>query len=102
MSLLFRRALLLGFGLLLSACASVGPSIAPRTSTPPPQLTQASILSTINEARRANGGHKPMTYNVKLEAACKTQIGLMIEKDRLEHDLGMKPRARTSGKSVVR
>jgi uncharacterized protein YkwD len=82
-------------GLLLSACASVGPSIVPRSSTPPPQLTQASILSAINEARRANGGHKPMSYNVKLEAACKTQVALMIEKDQLAHDLGMKPRART-------
>jgi uncharacterized protein YkwD len=82
-------------GLLLSACASVGPSIVPRSSTLPPQLTQASILSAINEARRANGGHKPMSYNVKLEAACKTQVALMIEKDQLAHDLGMKPRART-------
>ena len=82
-------------GLLLGACASVGPSIVPRSSTPPPQLTQASILSAINEARRANGGHKPMSYNVKLEAACKAQVALMVEKDQLAHDLGMKPRART-------
>ncbi|MBL8596362.1 MAG: CAP domain-containing protein [Devosia sp.] len=95
MPLLFRSLLLAGMGLLLSACASVGPSIVPRSSTPPPQLTQASILSAINEARRANGGHKPMSYNVKLEAACKTQVALMIEKDQLAHDLGMKPRART-------
>ena len=101
MSLLFRRALLLGLGLFLSACASVGPTIAPRTSTPPPQLTQASILSTINAARQANGGHKPMSYNVKLEAACKTQIGLMIAQDKLEHDLGMKPRARTDQAGYV-
>jgi uncharacterized protein YkwD len=85
--------LLLGFGLLLSACASVGPGIA--------QLTQASILSTINAARQANGGHKPMSYNVKLEAACKTQIGLMIAQDKLEHDLGMKPRARTDQAGYV-
>lgn len=95
MSLLLRRALLVGLGLLLSACASIGPSIVPQTNTPPPQLTQASIVATINEARRANGGHKPMTYNVKLEAACKTQVALMVQKDQLAHDLGMKPRART-------
>ena len=95
MSLLLRRVLLLGLGLLLSACASVGPSIVPQSNTPPPQLTQASILSAINEARRANGGHKPMTYNVKLEAACKTQVGLMVDKDQLAHDVGMKLRART-------
>ena len=95
MPLLFRFLLFAGMGLLLGACASVGPSIVPRSSTPPPQLTQASILSAINEARRANGGHKPMSYNVKLEAACKTQVALMIEKDQLAHDLGMKPRART-------
>ena len=95
MPLLFGLALLLGLGLFLSACASVGPSHVPRTSTPPPQLTQASMLAAINEARRANGGHKPMSYNVKLEAACKTQVRLMVEKDQLAHDLGLKPRART-------
>jgi uncharacterized protein YkwD len=96
MSLLFRRTLILGLGLLLSACASVGPTIAPRTATTPPQLTQASILTAINAARQSNGGHKPMAYNAQLEAACKTQIGLMVEKDQLAHDLGMKPRARTN------
>ncbi len=95
MSLLLRRLLVLGFGLIVSACASIGPSIVPRSVTPPPQLTEASILSAINEARRANGGHKPMTYNGKLEAACRTQVGLMVEKDQLAHDLGMKLRART-------
>jgi uncharacterized protein YkwD len=96
MSLLFRRTLMLGLGLLLSACASVGPTIAPRTATTPPQLTQASILTAINAARQSNGGHKAMTYNAQLEAACKTQVGLMVEKDQLAHDLGMKPRARTN------
>jgi len=95
MTFLFRRALLLGVGLLLSACASVGPSIAPRTATTPPQLTQASILTAINAARQSNGGHKPMTYNVALEGACKTQVGLMVEKDQLAHDVGLKLRART-------
>ena len=96
MSLLFRRALMLGLGFLLSACASVGPSIAPRPATTPPQLTQASILTAINSARQSNGGHRPLTYNAQLEAACRTQIGLMVQKDQLAHDLGMKPRARTN------
>lgn len=96
MPLLVRRALLaLGVGLLLSACASVGPTIAPRTTTAPPQLTQASILTAINAARQSNGGHKPLTYNAKLEAACRTQLGLMVAQDRLEHNLGMTPRQRT-------
>jgi len=91
-----RALLALGVGLLLSACASVGPTIAPRTATtPPPQLTQASILTAINAARQSNGGHKPYSYNVALEAACKTQLGLMVEKDKLEHNLGMTPRERT-------
>lgn len=95
MSLFLRRVLVLGIAFLLSACASVGPTIVPRSSTPPPQLSQASILSAINEARRANGGHKAMTYNGKLEAACKIQVGLMVQRDQLAHDVGMKLRART-------
>jgi uncharacterized protein YkwD len=96
MSPFIRRALLaLGVGLLLSACASIGPSIVPRGATTPPELTQASILTAINAARQGNGGHKPMSYNAQLEAACKTQLGLMVEKDRLEHNLGLTPRQRT-------
>lgn len=96
MTTLLRRLLVVAGAVLLSACASVGPTIAPRTSTPVPQLTQASILSAVNTARRANGGHKPMTYNVALEAACKTQLGLMVEKDELAHDLGIRLRDRVT------
>ena len=95
MSATLVRALAVGLALVLTACASIGPSVVPQTSTPPAQLSQATIVATINEARRANGGHKPLTYNVKLEAACKTQVRLMVEKDQLAHDLGLKPRART-------
>lgn len=99
---ILRRALLAVAGTaLLTACASVGPTIAPRVSVPTAELTQASILATINEARRANGGHKPMTYNVKLEAACKTQVALMVEKDQLAHDLGLKPRDRTNQQGYI-
>ena len=93
MRFLLRFTLLLGIGLLLSACAST--SVVPRSVTPPPQLTEASIVATINEARRANGGHKAMAYNHLLEAACRTQVALMVEKDQLAHDVGMKLRART-------
>jgi uncharacterized protein YkwD len=96
MLLSFHRAVLvLAAGLLLSACASIGPAIAPRGATTPPQLTQASILTAVNSARQQNGGHRPLTYNSQLEAACRTQLGLMVEKDQLAHDLGMKLRART-------
>jgi uncharacterized protein YkwD len=93
--LVHRALLALGAGLLLSACASIGPTIVPRTSTPAPQLTEASIVSAINEARRANGGHRAMAYNGALEQACRTQVRLMVEKDVLSHDAGMRLRART-------
>jgi uncharacterized protein YkwD len=89
------RLAAVALALLLAACASVGPSVVPRTATAPPQLTQAAMLGAINEARRANGGHKPMSYNTQLEAACRTQVRLMVEKDQLAHDVGMKLRART-------
>lgn len=96
MSVITRRAfIILGAGASLSACASIGPTIAPSGATTPPQLTQASILAAINRARAANGGHKPMTYNVALEAAARRRVGLMVAKDQLAHDVGMKLRART-------
>lgn len=85
--------------LLLSACASTGIAPAPppaASPTFPQNLTQASILAAINGARRANGGHKPLAYNAKLEDACRIQLRLMVEKDQLSHDLGKKLRARVS------
>ena len=48
------------------------------------------------EARRINGGHKPMTYNVALEAAARSQANLMASKDTLAHDLGVTLRERVS------
>ena len=92
--ILCRALLVLGASALLSACASFG-TIVPKTTTAPTQLSQASMLAAVNEARRANGGHKAMSYNTQLEAACKIQVGLMVQKDVLAHDAGMKLRART-------
>src|SRR5690606_34303021 len=91
-----RRVLLVLCAIGLSACASTGPTIAPRSvaTIPAPQLTQDSILSAINKARRDNGGHKALAYNSALEAACRTQLKLMVEKDQLAHDLGIRLRDR--------
>ena len=95
-SLLSRVALFLAAMLVLSACASVGPSSLPQSRTSPPQLTQATMLAAVNEARRLNGGHGPLTYNVALEAACRTQVRLMVERDQLAHDVGQKLRERVT------
>ena len=72
MKLFSRVVLALAAAATLSACASVGarPQRGAKAATAPQQLTTAAILSGINEARRANGGHKPMSYNPALEAAC--------------------------------
>ncbi len=93
-----RRALLItGASFSLSACASLGfGTVVPPGATTPVELTQASILAAINEARRANGGHKPMTYSVALEAAARSQANLMASKDQLAHNLGVTLRARVS------
>lgn len=100
MSLPIRRVLFgLGVALLLSACASTGPSISPRSgpaATSVPQLSQGEILAAVNAARQANGGHKPMGYSPALEAACRTQLKLMVEKDQLAHDLGIRLRDRVT------
>lgn len=91
----FRRSLiLLCVAALLAACSSL--NVVPATTTSPTQLNQASILAAINAARKANGGHKALAYNVQLEAACRIQVGLMVQKDVLAHDAGMKLRARVS------
>jgi uncharacterized protein YkwD len=68
----------------------------PSGATTPVELTQASILAAVNEARRANGNHKPMTYNGMLEAAARSQANLMASKDQLAHNLGVTLRERVS------
>ncbi len=95
MSSLSRRAFLVaGTGLALGACASGG--IVPKGATSPQQLSQGSMLTAINAARAANGGHRPMRYNTALETAARTQVRLMVEKDQLAHDVGMKLRERVT------
>jgi uncharacterized protein YkwD len=98
-----RRAfIILGAGFSLSACASIGLSTnVPSGSTAPQQLTQGAILAAVNEARRINGGHKPMTYNTALEAAARSQANLMAQKDILAHDLGVKLRERVTTAGYV-
>jgi uncharacterized protein YkwD len=98
-----RGVLIVLFALVLSACASTVPTLAPRSvaSIPPPQLTQGSILAAINKARRDNGGHKAWAYNAALEGACRTQLRLMVEKDQLAHDLGIRLRDRVTTAGYV-
>jgi uncharacterized protein YkwD len=95
MSITRRAFIVVGAGTSLSACASFGTNV-PSGITKPSQLTQASILSAINEARRINGGHKPLTYNVALEAAARSQANLMASKDQLAHNLGVTLRERVT------
>lgn len=98
MSITRRAFVIVGAGASLSACASFGglTTNVPAGTTKPQQLTTDSILAAINEARRINGGHKPMTYNVALEAAARSQANLMASKDTLAHDLGVTLRERVS------
>lgn len=96
------RILAIVLGLLaLASCASTG--VVPRSGAPVPplQLSEGQIVAAVNGARAANGGHKAMSYNPKLEAACRTQLRLMVEKDQLAHDLGMKLRERVTGAGYV-
>jgi uncharacterized protein YkwD len=96
MSITRRAFVILSAGASLSACASIGVTTnVPAGDTTPQQLTQAAILSAINEARRINGNHKPMGYNLQLEAAARFQANLMAQKDTLAHDVGYTLRQRT-------
>lgn len=94
-----RRAfLIIGAGASLSACSSIGGlgTTVPAGATTPQQLNQSTILAAINAARRANGGHKPFTYNQQLEVAARSQANLMASKDQLAHNLGVTLRERVS------
>ncbi len=95
MSITRRAFIIAGAGASLSACASIGLSTnVPSGATTPVQLTQASILAAVNEARRINGNHAPMAYNGMLEIAARSQANLMAQKDQLAHNLGVTLRER--------
>lgn len=97
MSITRRAFVIVGAGASLSACASLGfGTVVPPGATTPVELTQASILATVNEARRANGNHKPFAYNGMLEVAARSQANLMASKDQLAHNLGVTLRERVS------
>jgi uncharacterized protein YkwD len=98
MTITRRAFVIVGAGASLSACASFGGlgTKVPAGTITPQQLTTGSILAAVNEARRINGGHQPLTYNVALEAAARSQANLMAEKDTLAHDLGVTLRQRVS------
>ena len=94
-----RRAfLIIGAGASLSACSSIGGmgTTVPAGATTPQQLNQSTILAAVNAARRANGNHKPFTYNQQLEVAARSQANLMASKDQLAHNLGVTLRERVS------
>jgi uncharacterized protein YkwD len=92
--LLDRRAfLIVGVSGLLAGCSAVGP--APGARTTPAQLTEAQILASINAVRKANG-RPPLRYSRKLEAAARAQTRLMVQKDKLSHDLGVTLRQRVA------
>lgn len=82
---------------LLAACTSiVPPAPGPNSmASAPMQLSQGTILAAINSARAANG-KPPLRYNVKLEAAARSQANLMAAKDTLSHDLGVTLRQRVT------
>lgn len=104
MTLTRRAFLVFGAGASLSACASTGGLFGtnvPAGATTPQELTQSAILAAVNEARRINGGHRPMTYNLALEAAARSQANLMAQKDTLAHDLGVKLRERVTAAGYV-
>lgn len=97
MLLLRTGFMILATVMLLAGCSSV---VAPApgrnsTATAPVQLTQGSILAAINSTRAANG-KPPLRYNVKLEAAARSQANLMAAKDTLSHDLGVTLRQRVT------
>lgn len=95
MSLTRRCFLLAGSATLLSGCSSLS-TITPPGATSPQQLSQATMVSAINAARRANGGHAPLRYNLQLESAARSQAELMASKDQLAHDLGVTLRQRVT------
>lgn len=103
MSITRRAFIVIGAGASLSACASIGGlgTAVPGGATTPQQLNQASILAAVNAARRINGGHPPLGYNVALEAAARSQANLMASRDQLAHDLGVTLRERVTAANYM-
>ncbi|WP_423068924.1 CAP domain-containing protein [Devosia sp. CN2-171] len=89
--------MILATAMLLAGCSSVVAPAPGRNSTAPApmQLSQGTILAAINGTRAANG-KPPLRYNVKLEAAARSQANLMAAKDTLSHDLGVTLRQRVT------
>lgn len=84
--MLNRRAfILLGTASALSACSS---SALPTGSTTPTALSRGTIIGEINSTRKANGGHKPLSYNTSLEAVARTHADLMAARNTLSHTIG--------------
>ncbi|HET8725918.1 MAG TPA: CAP domain-containing protein, partial [Alphaproteobacteria bacterium] len=80
-----RRLLILGLASLVAACSPQGPP--PGQATTPAELTRSAILSAINGVRKANG-RPPLSWNVTLASAARTQADLMAARDRMSHTLG--------------
>lgn len=89
-----RHLFALGAAALLSGCSTAMlPAGAP--SAPAGPLSQSAILAAINSTRAQNG-KPPLSYNVKLEAAARSQANLMAQKDTLSHNLGVTLRQRVT------
>lgn len=93
-SLSRRGFLVLGAGLVLSACATTVP-VLPKPASTPETLSDAEILETINLVRAANGA-PAWSYNSRLEEAARSQARLMAQKNILSHDLGVTLRQRVT------
>ena len=84
------------FGTLLIGCMITSCTPYAFTSaTGPASLSTATIISKINEVRKAHG-RKPVAYNTKLAAAARSQAQLMASKDQLSHNLGVTLRERVT------
>lgn len=76
---------------LVSSCTTYAFTGATRTA----DLTPEVIARRINEVRLASGV-KAWTYNSRLADAAREQVGLMVAKNTLSHDLGVTLRERVT------
>ena len=84
---------------VVSAFAAAGlagcSSFVPEGVTSPAASSREVVLKKLNEVRAANWV-KPLSYNLKLEAAAQRQAELMATQDKIAHELGETLRERVS------
>lgn len=95
-----RSFVVLGSAAVLGGCSGTIPKFIPAADNRPESLTRDQLLVAINTVRQTNG-RAAWTYSAALEHAARSQANLMVQKDKLSHDLGVTLRQRVTAAGYI-